>query len=352
MQAIASKRLRRAVLGAAAMLACFAAVAVPPLYRIEVLAKDHGVRPESAQAINRHGVIAGYGWMGSRDSSVVYVGRNGDLRPLDGPQVNYAFGNAINADGAVAGTALAQAWMWDANGVPTALDPLVPCDHAGLQSSGTGINDAGVVVLQAECRNSDGGTTRSFRYSGGVMQDLGHLGTDYNSAQGINKLGQVVGTSVTPPDGNGQTHARAYRLEGNVMHDLGTLGGRGSVGHAINDLGHVVGTSEDSSGVSRAFLHDGSSMQALPACANSETYPTPLAINRLDEIVGDHIHRRHVQGILFRRGKCYPLLSLLDTSGVGWDRLHPSGINDDGVIVGWGLLDGKVRAFVATPVAP
>ena len=93
-------------------------------------------------------------------------------------------------------------------------------------------------------------------------------------------------------------------------------------------------------------------MQALPACEKTETWPTPAAINRHDVIVGTHIHQRHEQGVLFRRGRCYPLLSVLDASGAGWDRLHPQGVNDDGVIVGWGLLDGKVRAFIATPVVP
>jgi len=343
MPGIAVRRLLDAVL-CAAMLSSSIAWASPPLYRIEALTKAQGVRPESAQAINRHGAVTGHGWMGSAGSDVVYVLRDGHLRALEGPKANYAFGNAINAQGAVAGTVLAQAWTWAADGTPTALDPLVPCEH--LDSSATGINDAGEVVLSASCQVEGHFTTRSYRYSAGVMQDLGNLGDDYNEAKGINALGQVAGTSTTAPDG----HARAYLLDSGLMRDLGTLGGPTSIGAALNDLGHVVGTSTDASGVSHAFLYDGSTMQALPACEKSETWPTPTALNRHDEIVGWHIYRRHAQGILFRRGKCHELLALLDASGAGWDRLAPLGINDDGVIVGEGLLNGKVQAFVATPV--
>jgi probable HAF family extracellular repeat protein len=342
--------LRAAAL-CAAITVSSAAGAAPPSYRIEALAKANGVRPEVAQAINRRGDITGYGSMGPSDR-VVFVVHNGKLQALEGPQAGYAFGNAINADGAVAGTMSFQAYTWTGDGSPLALDPLVPCDHAGWSSSGQGINDAGDVVLLAECVVGGKPTVRSFRYSAGVMQDLGNLGSDYNEARGINNLGQVTGISVTAPDGNGDSHARAYILDGAGMHDLGTLGGSSSSGYALNDLGHAVGTSTDAAGVSHAFLYSAGTMQALPACEKGETWPTPAAINRHDVIVGTHIHQRHGQGILFRRGRCFPLLSVLDASGAGWDGLNPQGINDNGVIVGWGLLDGKVRAFIATPVVP
>ena len=336
-----------------AMLASPIAGTAAPLYHIEALAKEHRLQPSLANAINRHGVVTGGGWMSSRDSASAFVLRNGHLRPLDGPDASYAAGNAINAGGAVVGVITGLAWMWGTDGSPTDLDALVPCERGGVRdSSGRGLNDAGDGVLLANCVSGGKNTYFSYLYSGGALLDLGHLGGGYNGAQGINNLGQVVGASSLRPGGDGKSHVRAYIWEGGLMHELGTLGGPSSFGRAINDLGHVVGKSTDASEVAHGFIYDGSTMTALPTCDNKATLPEPMAINKHDEVVGTYFSRHEFQGFLVHHRRCYPLLAILDASGAGWGKLSPTGINDDGTIVGWGLLDNKPRAFVATPVQP
>ena len=42
---------------------------------------------------------------------------------------------------------------------------------------------------------------------------------------------------------------------------------------------------------------------------------------------------------------------LLNASGADWTNLHATGVNNQGVIVGDGLFQGKERAFIATPIA-
>jgi len=85
--------------------------------------------------------------------------------------------------------------------------------------------------------------------------DLGTLGGSYTGADGINNLGQVVGSSSRFP---GDRSKHAFRTAPNQpinpgTDDLGTLGGAYSYALGINDLGQVVGWSETASGEMHAF---------------------------------------------------------------------------------------------------
>jgi probable HAF family extracellular repeat protein len=70
------------------------------------------------------------------------------------------------------------------------------------------------------------------------ITDLGTLGGDQSSAEDINKVGQIVGTSKTA---SGVRHA--FLWQDGEMKDLGTLlgGGRYSGAAGINGVGQVVG---------------------------------------------------------------------------------------------------------------
>jgi uncharacterized membrane protein len=53
-------------------------------------------------------------------------------------------------------------------------------------------------------------------------------------------------------------------------------------------------------------------------------------------------------GFLFERGVMTDLNSLIDPA-LGWDLQWVFDINDRGQVAGYGVLDGKFRAFVMTP---
>src|SRR5215471_8140596 len=90
-----------------------------------------------------------------------------------------------------------------------------------------GINKSGQIV----------GTSadHAFLWSNGTMTDLGTLGGDVSSAYAINDLGQVVGQAATA---NGEMHA--FLWANGVMTDLG-VPGETSAAHGINSQGVIVG---------------------------------------------------------------------------------------------------------------
>lgn len=157
--------------------------------------------------------------------------------------------------------------------VETDLGTLGP---ATTQVRAFAVNDNGVVVGVA---TSDS-IPRPFVWTPeSGMTDLG-IGGAGTSANGVNNLGQVVGSGlgsrgflwtpaggmidigpIIPRDINdvGQvagyfgSHAVIREADGTII-DLGTLGGTYSTAYAINNAGQVVGMSLDASGAARAFL--------------------------------------------------------------------------------------------------
>jgi probable HAF family extracellular repeat protein len=94
----------------------------------------------------------------------------------------------------------------------------------GPDAFASGINAAGQITGYS----SIDGTVQAFLYSGGVMRDLGTLGTlpDFESqGHALNAAGQITGESQTD---DGSIHAFLYR--DGVMYDLnGLIPGRGGL---------------------------------------------------------------------------------------------------------------------------
>jgi len=98
-------------------------------------------------------------------------------------------------------------------------------------------------------------------------------------------------------------------------------------------------------GKTRLYLQDGTTMRKLLNCGHD--IMIPVAINNRDDVVANtYIAKR---GYLFRKGHCHLFADLLDASGAGWTSFTINDIDDKGVIVGQGSLNGRRRGFIARP---
>jgi probable HAF family extracellular repeat protein len=166
----------------------------------------------------------------------------------------------------------------------------------------------------------------------------------------------------------------------NGIRELGTLGGYGGFATDINNLGQVVGYADLPSGYERAFIWDeAAGMRSLPAIGGGST--RAIAINDQGQVLGgasgvgafiwdavngvqmipiggrDINNSGHVVGgtvagdlAIWDQRNGVQVLADLFPPNTGWRLDIVFAMNDAGEIVGNGLLNGKLRGFVLTPV--
>ena len=219
---------------------------------------------------------------------------------------------AINDQGVIAGRSSSrEIVVWDGTAVT----------RLGIQGDAGGINRFGVVVGTLDA----GGGSRAFKYSNGTVTPLGTDGVA-SEAHAINSKGEIVGTQ----DG------RAIVFETSAR-DFGSGAARG-----VNDRGMVVGHVSSAYGQPSAFLYRGA-MTML----NAPSYSSAVAINDRGQVVGSG---EGVYGWLVDNGIYTRLADIPAVVAAGWRHLEPTGINDQGAIVGTATdTQGNLRAFLLIP---
>ncbi|MGD9633228.1 MAG: PEP-CTERM sorting domain-containing protein [Pirellulales bacterium] len=126
-----------------------------------------------------------------------------------------------------------------------------------------------------------------------TVQDLGTLGGTTSSALDVNSSREATGnSSVLSDPGSTGSLLRAYRWSGGVMTNLGSMApippststNRFARGYAINDSGVVVGEFNNDS--SRAFVYSGGVMSGLTRLAGDNDNGVAHDINNAGVIVG------------------------------------------------------------------
>lgn len=234
-----------------------------------------GGASSQANGINRCGHVTG--WAMTKDElpqAFLYNGTLRNLGSLGGESVGYAISNC----GVVVGWSAVPAG--DVHGFVH--DGVMrDIGSFGGNSFALSINSAGVVAGYSFFANSE--AMRAFIYDSrgtGGLQSLGTLGGTRSLARVINDAGQVAGWSL-----NTDGLLRAFRYSGGVMQDLGTLDGTGtSEATHMNQAGVVVGNSTPLNGVQHGFIHDGATMRDLGTLGS--LFSEAVAINAHGQVVG------------------------------------------------------------------
>jgi len=280
-------------------------------------------------------------------------------------------GTSNRSDGRTAGFVYANGAMHEVPLLPTAIDDrgdIVgqahfggPSGHAALFAGGSlvdlgtlpggassnayAVNNAGQVAGNSLYAGLSTGHEHAFSWTNGAMQDLGVLAPDSSIGQGINDLGDVVGSTTNPSSGS----LHAFLFSGGVMRDLGTLGGRASQALDINNAGTIVGLASALNGVAHPFVYQNGVMTDL-GFTGGFIQGLAEAINNRGDIVGEEdMGTSPGDAFINTGGVSYDLNGLIPP-GTGWVLHDATGINDGGQIVGTGSIRGVFHAYLLTPV--
>jgi probable HAF family extracellular repeat protein len=263
------------------------------------------------------------------------------------PGGDFSTANAINDAGQIAGTADRQSGgydypvRWSTSGVLTDLGGSVT-NELGV---GNAIDPAGRVAGGQRPANSEGSPVAELYGTDGTPTYLGNPPDSLNAATGINAVDQVVGSPAFVWTAGALTMLPA--LSGAPAGDAGAT--------AINISGQVVGWSgtAGTSGAQDAASWSGGTVTDL-GTIDGIGYNQANAINAAGQIVGTadpHCQPCATPVAWLREpGGTLTDLNTLIPAGSDWTLEQANGINDRGQIVGAGLHNGALHAYLLTPV--
>lgn len=259
--------------------------------------------------------------------------------------------------------ATTEARLWHADGIAETLPGLFESQPAASGAEAHAINDKDEIVGWAFRYVSRGLWQRAMRWRHGQAEALGADGSGSSAAFAINELGDAVGWVEFESTGELLAPQRAalWSADARSTTNLGALGGTQarSVAHDINTAREIVGASDTVAGNPsttpgagrRAFLWKRGAMTAL---GTLEGHPDSeaFAVNARGEIVGTSY--KHLCGPCRPRAVRWIAGGVVDLNSEippdsGWHLMEATDVNDDGCIVGRGLLNGQSRYFLLVP---
>jgi probable HAF family extracellular repeat protein len=322
----------------------------PTMYHIVDLGTLGGTSSE-ATGMNLLGDVTGSSTTttGSAHAFLYSAGRMLDLGTLPGG--TQSSGTAISDNGSVVGFSginefglgfreFVQGFVWRAGDIRAVGALYCPCSFNRRYgtSRALALNSAGLIVGESVADERDS-ITRAFLYEGTSMRALPVDGAGTSTALAINDSGDIAGV----------VNDRAFLIRNGTRTDLGVLQEHAtSQARAVNAIGQVAGNSFTTTRASRAFVWDLGALHPLNALPG-DFATEARAIN----ISGDVVGRSGTptlstsRAVLWRNGTVIDLNTRVQVAA--WSLQVATGINDVGQIVGNGVHDGQMRAFLLTP---
>jgi probable HAF family extracellular repeat protein len=212
----------------------------------------------------------------------------------------------------------------------------------GQFSNASGVNRSGQVVGSSTVVGE--AATHAFYWDAkNGMKDLGTLGGNNSQANAISNSGKAVG-SADLADGV-TTDAASWDKKG--IHDLGNLGGGSAALNAVGSEGQAAGSSTTAAGETHAILTSESGLQDLGTLGGTFSVANGLSE---DAVVGTSTDAGDVDNLAFiwTKSKGMVDLNTLIPADAGWVLQTANSVNGEGQIVGTGTINGATHAFLLT----
>lgn len=314
---------------------------VPARYTISTLPPLAGNVDSFAYDINDDGVVVG--------TSGVHAVQWVSLRPENLAQdAASATASAINANGAIVGQASGVAFRTASDGFTRLTAPA----DANFNTA-SGINRMGQVAGTSWYPDAMARAGSAVVWDADGSPRLIHGMRSFNPTVGtdINDVGQVTGAGRA----QGSLYDAPFVTERDTARVLPTPGFPGGYAQAINSRGLVVGLVREHGGEhSRPARWENGVFSLLTQVvpAGFSVYGSASDVSDAGLVVGSMQLERGPgilnRAVLWESGRPTDLNAEVPP-GSGWVLWFASAINSRGQIVGWGSLDGRTQAFLLTP---
>lgn len=342
-----------------------AGVAMGQQYHVVDLGNFNGTGNSTAFASNANGQATGDADVDALNRQAFYYSPGTGMVDIGNFATNpggQSQGEWINAGGEIVGwgtasSGLEHAFHWTLGGGMTDMGLLA----GGTGSVATAINDGGEAVGYAD---TTGSPYEPFTWTqGGGMVNIGgfHGLTDPGTAHGLNRNGQVAGSSVVIA--SQYSHAFRY-TPGQGFLEIGDFdgGNQDSVAYGINDAGNVVGygtigTAGGGRSTAAFFWSSGTGQINLGGADPNHPNDTATGINNSNQVVGwGFVSGVGDKGWIWTQAHgLQEMDTLLDAgSAANWDVISCSSINDQGVIAAQAFHPGAngTSRFAAVLLVP